>query len=304
MTPQAARCGRAAALLPFMQVIDFGYRHGRTVRAVVTFTSCQLAVVAAVGRFGLLTNPVQDGLFGYTLVTAHDRGPRVPDVIGLPAQRAASVARRQQFTLTVDAEAVDPAAPAGTIIFQVPPPGVPDPGPSPYSLGTIVAVHSVPDCLASQLRLSYRSGGLGTGSDFGVILFRDVTASSCRLAGRLQITGVTATGRPATNTVTAAIAAPGVLAPYTPPVPDLAPVPPGVLAWFLQAAYRDDATSPNGLCTAHYVIPARWRVRLPDGSVVTVPNADHGSPARLSSSGGLVTCRGRLGAMSQATLGG
>jgi hypothetical protein len=76
------------------------------------------------------------------------------------------------------------------------------------------------------------------------------------------------------------------------------------LTWLLTAPYRDGPTSPNGLCIANYVIPARWRVRLPDGSVLMVPNADREGFARLSSSGGLVTCRGSLGAISQVTLGG
>jgi len=35
-----------------------------------------------------------------------------------------------------------------------------------------------------------------------------------------------------------------------------------------------------------------------------MPNADKEGFARLSSSGGLVTCRGHLGAISHVTLGG
>jgi hypothetical protein len=76
-----------------------------------------------------------------------------------------------------------------------------------------------------------------------------------------------------------------------------------VYLWSLTAGYRDDPASPNGLCT-HRVIPAAWRVRLPGGSVVTVPNADSGSALRLDSPGGLVTCRGRLGALGKAAFFG
>jgi len=302
MTSQAVQCSRPANL-PSLQVIDFGYRDGRTVRAVVTFTDCELTIVAAGGRDGLLPSPLQDDLSGYTMVTAHERGPRVPAVIGLSAPRAISVARQQHVTLTIDGEVLDEAVPSGTIIFQVPP-AMSDFGLVPYSLGTIVAVHSVAGCLPGQLRLSYRAGGLATGSDFGVILVRDVTRASCRLAGRLQITGVSATGRSDTNTVTVAIPSPGVLAPKMEPVRDVAPVPLGVLTWLLTAAYRDDPTSADGLCIGHYVIPVRWRVRLPDGSIMVMPNADKEGFARLSSSGGLVTCRGNLGAISHVTLGG
>jgi hypothetical protein len=306
MTLPAARCGRADALLPFEQVIYFGYRDGRTARAAVTFTDCQLAVVAAGGRFGLLPSPVQDDLFGYTIITAHDRGPLVVDVIGLAAARAASVAARHHFGLAVDGETVDPAVPSGAVIFQVLPPAVPDAGPSPYALGTIVAVSSAPRCNASQLRLTYRGGGAGVGSDFGQVMFRDVATAPCRLAGRLQLTGVNSAGQPVTNTVTAAIAGPGVLGADTAPVHEFAAPPPGtmVYAWSLMAEYRDDATSPNGLCVDH-VIPVGWRVQLPGGSIIVIPNADSGSPFRLlGSSGGLVTCRGRLSAISEVTFAG
>jgi hypothetical protein len=306
MTVLTARCGRAAALLPFEQVIYFDYPDRPTTRAAVTFTNCQVAVVMSAARFGSLRSPVQDDLFGYTLIAAHDRGPLVPDVIGLAAAEAARAARKQHFTLRIDGQAVDPTAPFGAVIFQVLPPAVPDPGPSPYALGTIMAVRVAAECQAGQLRLSYRGGGAGAGNDFGQIAFRDVSASPCRLAGQLQLTGVGPTGRRVTNPVTATIAGPGVLGPDTAAVRDLAAAPPGTMiyAWSLLAEYRDDATSPNGLCADH-VVPPDWRVRLPGGSIIVIPNADSGSPFRLlGSSGGLVTCRGRLSAMSKVTFAG
>jgi len=307
ITQQAARCDRAAALLPFEQVIYFGYRGSRTkASAVVTFTNCALAVVAAAGRFGLLPSPVQDDLFGYTLITAHDRGPLVTNVIGLAAARAYSAAARHHFGLTVDAQVVDAAVQPGTVIFQVLPPAVPDAGPSPHALGAIVAVRVAPACQASQLRLTYRAGGVGAGSDFGQVMFRDVAGAPCRLAGQVQLTGVGPAGQHVTNTVTASIAGPGVLGAVTAPVRDLASPPPDamVYAWSIVAEYRDDATSPDGLCAEH-VIPRDWRVQLPGGSTIVIPNADSGSPFRLlGSSGGLVTCRGRLSAMSNATFAG
>lgn len=303
MTPQAARCGRAAALLPFVQVIYFAYREGRTARAIVRFTSCELAVVTAADSFGSLLSPIQDDLFGYTLITQHDRGPEIPDLIGSSAARAVIAARRRHFALTVDGEAVDPAAPFGTVIFQALPPGVPDAEPGPYSVGIVVAVDRAPYCQADQLRLSYRAGGAGAGNDFGEIVLRNAAAAPCRLAGPLQVTGVNAAGRPVTSAVTAKVAAPGVLGPDTPSLRDLAGPAPGNVIYGLplMAEYRDDATSPNGLCTDR-VTPLRWLVQLPGGLVIMVPNTDSGSPFRLlGSSSGLVTCRGRLGAKSQAT---
>lgn len=306
MTPPAAKCDRAAALLPFVQVIYFGYRDGRTVHAMVTFTSCELAVVTAADRFGTLPSPIQDDLFGYTLITQHDRGPGVPDLVGLPAMSAAVAARRGHFALSVDGQAVDPAEPFGTVIFQALPPGVPDAEPGPSSVTAVVSVDRAPDCRAGQLRLSYRAGGAGAGSDFGEIVFRNVAASPCRLPGPLRVTGFNAAGRSVTSAVTATVARPGVLGPDTPSLRDLAQPAPGTIIYALPLAaeYRDDATTPNGLCTER-VTPLRWTVQLPGGPAIMVPNNDSGSPFRLlGSSAGLVTCRGRLGAESQVTFQG
>ncbi len=224
LTSRAKRCDREAGLLPFDQFIWFTYRHGKPGHAMVTFTDCQLAVVA------------------------------------LPA-------------------------------------GARDAGPSPHSLSVFLAVRRAPACQPGQLRLDYRGGGAGAGNDFGGIVFRDEDPAPCQLAGTLTITGVSMAGRPVTSTLTAQAAPPEVLSPDTARLRDGAGAPADsmVYYWALVAEYRDDAASPNGLCTTHQVIPAAWRVRLPGGFLVTVPNADIRSPSRLDSSGGLVTCRGRLG---------
>jgi hypothetical protein len=59
----------------------------------------------------------------------------------------------------------------------------------------------------------------------------------------------------------------------------------------LAAEYRDDPTSPNGLCSEHVVVPAFWRLVFPDGTM-TVANSsyDPGYPNFSS----LQTCRGEL----------
>ncbi|MGO8955935.1 MAG: hypothetical protein ACLQFR_00965 [Streptosporangiaceae bacterium] len=298
LTPYGTRCDRRAGLLPFDQLIRLSYRTGRPVQAVVTFTSCQLGVVAAAGRSGILASQFQDDLFAYTLITRLGRGPVVPDVIGMRAGAAARRALRRHFGLSVDGEARDAAVPFGTVIFQVLPPGTRDAGPSPYSLGVFVAVRRAAACQPGQLRLDYRGGGAGAGNDFGGILFRDVGPAACELSGRLTITGISAGGQADTRTVAASAASPGVLSPDTAPVRELAGAPPTsmVYVWSLIAEYRDDAASPNGLC-ARPVVPAAWRVRLPGGFVVTVPNAEAGNPSGQVASGGLVTCRGRLGSL-------
>lgn len=298
LSGHAARCDRNAGRLPFSQLIRFGYPDGPGELAVITYTSCSLAVVTAGTRAGALTGPVQDDLFYYTTITRQDRGPRTPDLIGSTAATAQSSARRHGFGLGVDGEALDPAAAFGTIIFQVPPPSAVDSGPGSPSVGVIVAVPPTPACQPGHLRLDYRAGGPGAGNDFGTIIVRDVAGTPCRLAGQLRVTGVGPAGRPVTNTVTGSITGPGVLSPDAARSIDGAGSPPAdlVYAWTLSAEYRDDPVAPNGLCTAYWVIPATWRVRLPGGSYLTVPNADRGSPGRaLTPSGGLVTCRGRLG---------
>lgn len=127
LTPSATRCDRQAGLLPFGQLIRFGYRDGTASQAVVRFTGCQLAVVTAGGRSGTLTGPVQDDLFGYTSITGHDRGPLVPDVTGLGAAAAASLAKRHGFSLSVDDEAFDPAVRSARSSSRAcrPPSGIP-----------------------------------------------------------------------------------------------------------------------------------------------------------------------------------
>jgi hypothetical protein len=72
----------------------------------------------------------------------------------------------------------------------------------------------------------------------------------------------------------------------------------------LQAQYRDGpATVDNGLCVPLWVIPAIWRVTPPDGHSIRTPNADPSNSFKLAPSGGLVTCRGRLGGGVPATVG-
>ena len=67
--------------------------------------------------------------------------------------------------------------------------------------------------------------------------------------------------------------------------------------------YRDGPASvDSGLCEPLWVVPATWRVVLPGGSALTVPNADPANRARLVSSGGFVTCRGRLGVVPPASV--
>jgi hypothetical protein len=283
--------------LPFRQLILFGYRSGSAVTAGVRFGSCPAGagVVTAGARAAVIGEPLADDLFSYTGLRAGGKGAVTPDTAGLSAAAAAAAARRHGFSLGVDGAAFDDQVPLGTVIFQSPPPGVSDTGPG-MSLDVIVSVPHAPSCGPAKLALDYRGGEASAGNDFGTIVFRDAGAAPCRLAGAVSLTGLNAAGEPVTTTVTADVAGPGVLSPHAAPVP--AKAGPGVgelvYGWTLQAEYRDDAAASDGLCTTHWVIPATWRVVLSDGAAFTVRNADPGNRG-LSPTGGLVTCRGRLG---------
>ena len=102
------------------------------------------------------------------------------------------------------------------------------------------------------------------------------------------------------------MAGPAVLSPDAAPVSRKGRLAPGELVGtlLLAAAYRDDAASPDGLCTAHQVAPARWRLTLPAGPAITVPNAvPHWAGPSLAPRGGLTTCRGRVSATGPVTVG-
>jgi hypothetical protein len=175
---------------------------------------------------------------------------------------------------------------------------------------TGVAARPAARCTGSQLGLTYLAGGASAGNDFGTLLVRDVSARPCTLAGPLRVTGLDAGGQPDTATPVDGVQASAVL------TPDAGPIrwrPPGVLAGVrpgeltglvsLISEYRDGpAGVDRGLCQPLWVVPASWRVTLPGGTL-TVPNADGANPAGLVSSGGFVTCRGRLSVAAPATVG-
>jgi hypothetical protein len=157
---------------------------------------------------------------------------------------------------------------------------------------------AVSACALAQLTLTYRGGGAGAGNDMGTIVFRDTSGRACRLTGTVAATGLSAAGAPDTATIKAAVASPGLLSPHAAPVPDGAPAPAGELlyGWLLMAEYRDGPASvDNGFCQPDWVIPASWRVTLPGGATVVVPNKDPGDVIGLQgAAGGLVACRGQL----------
>jgi len=201
-----------------------------------------------------------------------------------------------------DGGVVDSAAGFGTVVFQSLPANVTDTMPG-QQVDVILAVRSSPACSAGQLALSYLGGGPGAGNDFGTLLIRDISARPCTLKGPLQVTGLDGAGRPDTETVRDQVAGVTVLSPRAiqrqgTALGELV----GVLV--LGAEYRDGpATVDNGSCVPLWVIPTSWRILVPGGQYLTVANADRASPVKLVGSGGLVTCRGQLGAPGPAYVG-
>jgi hypothetical protein len=301
--PDVRRCTGPQAGLPFAQVLRFGYASGRVISAAVQYSTCPAALISVGRRAVGLPGPVRDSLFHDTSLGPASQGPRTPALIGLAAAAAAAKARRGGFDLLVDGGAVDPRVPFGTVIFQADPPGWPE---SSGQVDVVLAVRPARACTAGQLAAWFTGAQPGAGNDLGGIIVRDTGAAPCTLTGPLRLTGLDLAGRPVTSTVTDPVTGPAVLSPDAAPVSRQGRLAPGELVGtlLLAAAYRDDAASPDGLCTAHQVAPARWRLTLPAGPALTVPNAvPHWAGPSLAPQGGLTTCRGRVSATGPVTVG-
>jgi hypothetical protein len=307
--PAHARlCRAASAALPFSQIAVLGYRGRRSISVGVVY-ECARAIVSVGEHRAELSGQVMDDLFGYTMLSRHNSGARVPSLIGLRPGAALALARRDDFTISVDGSATDVAAPFGTVIFQVLPPGARVDGLS-RQIGVVVAVAPEPPCRASQLTVTYRGAQPGAGNDLGSMVVADRSHWPCRLTGPLHVVGVNGAGHPVTSNLTYPVAQQAVLSPGAPAIASQESLATSLAGWILLAAeYRDDPSAPNGLCTAHYVIPATWRITLP-GGVLSVRNAVPRDriPAGLGSRTwsphlAMVTCRGRMGTPSLVTIG-
>ena len=150
------------------------------------------------------------------------------------------------------------------------------------------------DCSPAALALAYYSGGPGAGNDFGNIVLANTGATACAPRGLVRIVGLDADGSAVTNTVTSRFKESLVLTPYGtfPPIGSGFPSNLTDAAVTLVAEYRDDPRSPDGLCERHRVVPAKWRVTLPNGVRHTVPN--RGRYPLYPRFASLITCRGRI----------
>jgi hypothetical protein len=295
VTARASRCDRPAGQLPFSQVIVFGYRDGQSSAVDVSHTDCSLAIVTSGRRSAVLAGLVEDDLFAMTGLNPHSRGGRTPDLVGLTGAAAWARYHSSPLGIAFDGAAIDPAAKFGTVIFQTPPSGL-RVDRIDSQIGVLLAVAPAPACTRQQLGLSYFGAEPGAGNIFAAIVVRDISASPCRLVGPVRVTGLGDSGKAVTGTAAAVVTAPGVLSPGAVTIKGGMPVAGSLTETIsIAAEYRDDPASPTGLCTPHWVIPATWSVSLPGGIVLSVPNADPASQAKLIRSGAFVTCRGRFG---------
>ena len=261
-------------------------------------------------RSAVLGFAVAADLFTISTVPRRSGGPPTPRLIGLSSAEAAAAARRHHFSVYFDGGAIDRAARFGAVVFQSLPAGLPDNGPG-RQVDVIIAVQKSPPCQARQLALSYLGGQPGAGNDFGTLLISDHAQRACALHGPLRVAGLDRAGRRVTSTVGFPLTGVTVLSPgvgaisHAGPEGGLTGLAPGDLAGMivLQAEYRDGpAKVDSGLCMPDWVVPASWRVTLPDSTSLSVANVDRRDPS-LVPSGGFVTCRGRLGGIVPATVG-
>jgi hypothetical protein len=300
VTASGRRCDRPAKRNGIEQYVTFGYRSGRDEAVRIGFTTCGLAIAQAGRRAGVLPDPVSTDLLALSLLQPARRGALAPDLIGLRYAGAQARARGARYSVVIGGAAIDPAVPFGQVIFAIPPAGL-RLSASARQVALVLAVRTAPACRSRQLALTYLGGGAGAGNDFGSLAIRDISPVPCRLAGPLTITGLSSAGRRVTVTVTAPVTGPAILSPGARAGRDGRPAASALAeAVTLIAEYRDDPKSPTGLCTPHWVVPARWSVSLPGGGHLTGKNASPDNPVKLVPSGGFVTCRGKFASTGPA----
>ena len=153
-------------------------------------------------------------------------------------------------------------------------------------------------CRISNLRLTYRGGGWGGGSDFGVIVITNRGPYACRLdGGTLTIRPLDAAGQVIatearwTNTVRVR----GLTLSGHGQPPASSATPPEGDRWasvLIAGDERDHSSSPDGLCPAKdEVTPASWRVTgvvnvtVPNTDTTRLPSHSPGTPAHLYACG-------------------
>lgn len=284
-SPEKPRCSGRKPLA----VLRFGFR-GQYVDVALGAFGCPIAYLAGrpVALPHVLADPLTDEAV-FSLPPAE-----VPDLFGATYPTAVATAARTGSRVHLLGEVVVPDSPSGRVILQNPPAGR---GHLGSRIGVVIAVHRPPTCRLSDLAMEYQGGGPAAGSD-SMIRIRNPGPRPCELTGPVALVGTDRAGLEITRTLTIPVDTDLVLTAHAHRVE------PGhagssgeiVAAVMLAAEYRDDPSSPDGLCRRHQVIPTYWRLTLPGGVIRNVANTSTG----VSDPGysGLVTCRGRFNALA------
>lgn len=151
---------------------------------------------------------------------------------------------------------------------------------------------AVARCKINELAFDYYGGAAGAGSDVGTIRIRDIAPQPCELRGPAAVSGTDTKGKAVTQTASYGVAGLIVLTARAALLPNMQPPPAGevVADLLMSASYRDDGSSPDGLCTAHRIVPASWRLTFAGGTR-TVANVSHNPDPQWPS---LVSCKGEI----------
>jgi hypothetical protein len=154
---------------------------------------------------------------------------------------------------------------------------------------------SAKTCAVDDVALDFYGGGGATGNDFGTIRIRDIASSPCTLRGPIVVTGLDQRGRAVTHALSYPVARSLVLSRRARPVPVEGVAPPWerVADLMMDASYRDDPASPDGLCRAHRVVPDSWKLSF-GGGTKRARNASYDPRNPTNEFASLVTCYGEI----------
>jgi hypothetical protein len=272
-------------------LLHFSYQSGSGAEVEAVAHGCLQPMALVSGQTRLLDDTLSEYLIA-SGISYGLPGPGAPDLYGDDLSTATRAATKAGFTIGFGGEEIDTHQRAGAVLLQFPPAGESDIG---NQIQVITAAHREPACVIGSIAAEYYGGGAGAGNDFGSIDIRDVGAQPCLLQGPVKVVGTDAAGHPVTQAITYPVAPALVLSPHGNAIPVGGTVPLGEVVAVVQIAaeYRDDSSSPDGLCTEHQIVPALWQLIFSDGvEVVMNASDDPGYPAFSS----LVTCRGELDA--------
>jgi hypothetical protein len=273
-------------------LLEFLYPNGSVDGVNAVTNGCQPAVFLADGQARTLDQTLQTSIEAAAIGTPPgSSGAGAPDLYGEAAN--AAIAHAPGYDVGFGGQEVDQNVPEGTVLLQNPPAGQSEIG---NQISVIMAAHIHPDCTDRELAITFSGGGAGAGNDFGALYLRNVSADPCTLVGPIHVVGTDKGGTHVTSVLTVTVPAGLMLTPRSSADPSRGQPPLGEVAAQIQMAaeYRDDPSSPNGLCDVHWVIPAAWLVSLSSGST-SVPNASPNSAPDPFTN--LVTCRGNVGAI-------